>query len=71
MSETRRYAADCRFLQRTFDSTRDEHFVTLCRHILRDGDDCVGPFLDDTETPCGLWELRPKDGAAAPWRGQP
>ena len=32
--------------------------LNLCRHIIRDGRECVGPFLDDTETSCGIWELR-------------
>lgn len=30
--------------------------VNLCRHIVREGMDCVGPFLDEAETACGLWE---------------
>ena len=30
--------------------------VNLCQHIIREGSECVGPFLDDTETHCGLWE---------------
>ena len=30
--------------------------VNLCTHIIRDGRGCVGPFLDDHETDCGLWE---------------
>lgn len=32
--------------------------INLCRHVVRDGAECVGPFLDDTETTCGLWEPR-------------
>lgn len=30
--------------------------VNICQHIVRDGAECVGPFLEDTETHCGLWE---------------
>ena len=40
----------------------DANLVNLCTHIIRDGRDCVGPFHDDHETHCGLWE--PKDPAA-------
>ena len=28
----------------------------LCTHIVRDDKDCIGPFLEDIETECGLWE---------------
>jgi hypothetical protein len=55
-----RYAADCRFLRRTIDSSRlDGPVVTLCTHPIRDGFDCVGPFLDETPTDCQLWEEQP------------
>ena len=40
------------------DSKRIGAVVNLCTHIVRDGSDCVGPFLDETETGCGLWELQ-------------
>ncbi|HWO94123.1 MAG TPA: hypothetical protein VNL92_05105 [Dehalococcoidia bacterium] len=63
----KRYAADCRFLQRTFDSSRIDSFVTRCRHIVRDGEDCVGPFLDETETRCQLWEPLPIGEPVEPW----
>jgi hypothetical protein len=52
-----RLAADCRHLRRTIDSARaDGPLVCLCVHPVRDGFDCVGPFLDETPTACGLWE---------------
>jgi hypothetical protein len=52
-----RLAADCLHLRRTIDSARaDGPLVCLCIHPVRDGFDCVGPFLDDTPTGCGLWE---------------
>lgn len=35
----------------------------LCTHIVRDGRDCVGPFLEDMETDCRLWE--PNERVAA------
>jgi len=54
-----RLAARCRYLRMTLDSTRMGGVVNLCDHIVRDGSDCVGPFLEDHETPCGLWELKP------------
>ncbi len=43
----------------TFSGAPDHGLVNICRHIIRDGSPCVGPFLDDTETPCGLWEAKP------------
>ena len=51
-----RYAAQCRYLQMTFGNTPDAGLLNICRHVIRDGSICVGPFLDDTETHCGLWE---------------
>lgn len=54
------YAADCCYLRRTIDSSRlDGPVVTLCTHPIRDGFDCVGPFLDETSTECQLWEEHP------------
>ncbi len=55
---TRRYASDCRYLQMTFGATPQQGLINVCRHIIRDGSPCVGPFLDDTETQCGLWEAK-------------
>lgn len=54
--ETPRFAAQCRYLQMTFGNTPDAGLLNICRHVVRDGSLCVGPFLDDTETHCGLWE---------------
>jgi hypothetical protein len=52
-----RLAVDCLWLRRTIDSSRkNDPFVTLCTHIIRDGKDCVGPFLDSMDTDCQLWE---------------
>lgn len=52
-----RMAIDCRWLRRTIDSSRSaDPFRMLCTHIVRDGRDCVGPFLEDMETTCRLWE---------------
>jgi len=54
-----RLAARCAFLQVTMGNHRlGEGLINTCRHIIRDGRLCVGPFLDDTETTCGLWERR-------------
>jgi len=56
---TERLAVFCRYLRRTIDSRRsDGPVVTLCTHLVRDGFDCVGPFMDDLPTPCQLWEER-------------
>jgi hypothetical protein len=52
-----RLAADCRHLRRTIDGSRaDGPLVCLCDHPVRSGFDCVGPFLDEMPTDCGLWE---------------
>lgn len=59
------YAARCRYLKMTLDSRRMGEVVNICRHIIREGSSCVGPFLDDTETTCGLWEPTDKAVAAA------
>lgn len=53
---TTRMAFECQWLRRTIDSSRPDPYVMLCTHIVRDGKDCVGPFLDDVETDCGLWD---------------
>ena len=51
-----RMAVDCRWLKRSLDPARRDPYAMCCTHIVRDGDDCVGPFLDEIETGCGLWE---------------
>jgi hypothetical protein len=43
----------------TYDLARGHDLVNLCTHIVREGDDCIGPFLDEAETDCGLFEPRP------------
>ncbi len=61
--EPLRIAARCLYLQVTMgDLRRGPGLVNICRHIIRDGRECVGPFLEDTETTCGLWEARPSPG---------
>ncbi len=63
-----RLAADCRFLRRTIDSSRgDGPLVCLCTHPVRDGFDCIGPFLEDMPTDCGFWE----DGHGSGWKPPP
>ncbi len=63
-----RLAADCRHLRRTFDSSRaDGPLVCLCTHPVRDGFDCIGPFLEDLPTDCGFWEdARTRQGVLQP-----
>jgi hypothetical protein len=52
-----RMAIDCRWLRRTIDSSHaTDPFRMLCTHIVRDGRECIGPFLEDMETGCRLWE---------------
>ncbi len=54
---SQRLAADCRYLRRTIDAARaDGPLVCLCQHPVRAGFDCVGPFLENLPTRCGLWE---------------
>ncbi len=68
-----RLAADCRYLRRTIDTTRaDGPLVCLCQHPVRAGLDCVGPFLEDLPTRCGLWEgtrLSPAEVGGPPGKG--
>ena len=53
----KRLAVDCIWLRRTLDTKRTEDpFLMLCTHIVRDGHDCIGPFLENIETNCQLWE---------------
>jgi hypothetical protein len=55
----RTLAVDCRYLRRTIDSTRaDGPVVCLCEHPVRSGFDCIGPFIEDLPTDCGLWESK-------------
>jgi hypothetical protein len=51
-------AVHCRYLVRSVSSERREPAST-CTHPVRDGRDCIGPFLGDLATGCGLWEERP------------
>lgn len=51
-----RYAARCLHLRVTMGERAGGHLVNLCQHIIREGRECVGPFLDDHETSCGIWE---------------
>ena len=43
----------------TLDSHQPGGLANICMHVIREGSPCVGPFLDDHETTCQLWELRP------------
>lgn len=65
-----RTAARCRFVRMTLDREYGEGVRNLCQHVVREGRDCVGPFLDEWETDCGLWELR-ADAQPTPTVGEP
>jgi hypothetical protein len=52
-------AVHCRFLIRAADSSGRREVASVCSHPVRDGRDCIGPFLEDLATSCGLWEERP------------
>ena len=47
------------FLKRAIEAGRLEQ-STVCQHTIREGKECVGPFLEDLETECGLWEPSPQ-----------
>lgn len=49
-------AIDCAWLRRTLDASRRDPHAMICTHIIRGGADCIGPFLEDVDTACGLWE---------------
>lgn len=57
------FATQCRYLRITLGSLPGGGgggLINLCQHIIREDRECVGPFLDETETTCGLWELHPR-----------
>ncbi|HLG11595.1 MAG TPA: hypothetical protein VI876_07545 [Dehalococcoidia bacterium] len=51
-------AVHCQYLWRTVSADRREP-ASICTHPVRDGRDCIGPFLEDLATACGLWEEHP------------
>ena len=58
-----RFAIHCQYLRRTLEPGRIEQFVALCTHPVRDGKECIGPFLEDLQTSCGLWESHPQSNS--------
>lgn len=64
-TEPRPLAIDCRWVRRTIEPNRLEGpVVCLCEHPVRSGFDCIGPFLEDLPTECGLWEAKSAGSAA-------
>jgi len=55
-----RIAAQCLYLRTTLHHAKQGELLNLCEHIVREGSECVGPFLEDAQTACGLWEYRPR-----------
>ena len=53
-------AVHCQYLTRALEPGRVEQFHAICLHPVREGKDCVGPFLEDLSTSCGLWEAHPQ-----------
>ena len=51
-------AVHCTHLIRPTDRSVREPLM-ICGHPARDGRECVGPFLHDLPTACGLWEPHP------------
>lgn len=67
-------AVRCRYLQRPF-VVRGGEPSTVCNHPVREGQACVGPFLHDLATACGLWEAHPESNLIASpqperWQGR-
>ena len=52
------FAAQCQYLWRSQGPERREP-ASICNHPAREGRECVGPFLEDITTDCGLWEVHP------------
>ncbi len=72
MNETARMplAIQCLHLRRTLDSGRlDGPVICLCEHPIRDGFDCIGPFIEDLPTECRLWEPKSESSGVAAGRG--
>ena len=59
-------AARCLHLKMTMAPRPATGLLNLCMHIVREGSECVGPFLDDAETTCGLWEPATGNGTPDP-----
>jgi hypothetical protein len=58
-----KFAADCRFLRYSIESgSADGPVIARCEHPIRSGFRCIGPFLDETPTPCALWERGDRPG---------
>jgi hypothetical protein len=53
-------AVHCQYLRRAIAPGQAESILTLCQHPIREGKECVGPFLEDLATNCGLWEPHPQ-----------
>ena len=53
-------AVHCQWLKRSVEARGGDGVATLCMHPAREGSDCVGPFLEDLSTHCGLWEAHPR-----------
>jgi hypothetical protein len=53
-------AVHCQYLARSSHPGSGDDVDAVCRHPVRDGKECIGPFLEDLTTPCGLWERHPQ-----------
>jgi hypothetical protein len=53
-------AVHCAYLKRSIEPGRGDALTMVCQHPVREGKACVGPFLDDLTTSCGLWEEHPQ-----------
>jgi hypothetical protein len=58
-SERTYLAVHCQHLYRSINPERREP-TSLCLHPVREGQECIGPFLEDLTTDCGLWEPHPE-----------
>ena len=55
-------AVHCFYLKRGLVVGAPEQYLAVCQHPVRSGKECIGPFLEDLTTPCGLWESHPDAG---------
>ena len=52
-------ALHCSFLKRGAINNSTDEYIAVCEHPVRAGKECIGPFLEDLTTACGLWESLP------------
>ena len=64
-------AMECVWLERRSDFSQPSPFSMICGHFVREGSDCVGPFVQGIGTDCRLWDPREETSAPTAQRNQP